>query len=74
LHGDVLELGFGSGFNLPYLPAEVTGVWAVDPSGVAMKLAMRRIAESPVSTWTPRESTELVRRCPTRGSIRRCRR
>jgi ubiquinone/menaquinone biosynthesis C-methylase UbiE len=49
LRGDVIELGFGSGLNLPYLPGTVTGVWAVDPSGVAMKLAARRIAESPVA-------------------------
>ena len=48
LSGDVIELGFGSGLNLPFLPAEVTGLWAVDPSGTAMKLAEKRIAASPV--------------------------
>ena len=48
LQGDVIELGFGSGLNLPHLPAEVTGVWAVDPSGVAMSIAAARIAASPV--------------------------
>jgi ubiquinone/menaquinone biosynthesis C-methylase UbiE len=48
LHGDVLELGFGSGLNLPYLPATVTGVWAVEPSGTATKLAAARVAASPV--------------------------
>ena len=48
LHGDVLELGFGSGLNLPHLPPAVTGVWAVDPSGVGFDLAAKRIAASPV--------------------------
>jgi ubiquinone/menaquinone biosynthesis C-methylase UbiE len=48
LHGDVIELGFGSGLNLPHLPARVTGIWTVEPSRVAVKLAARRIAESPV--------------------------
>ncbi len=48
LTGDVIELGFGSGLNLPHLPPEVTGLWAVDPSGVAQKLAANRIAASPV--------------------------
>lgn len=49
LHGDVLEIGFGSGLNLAYLPKEVTGVWTVDPSAVAMKLAAKRIAAAPVA-------------------------
>lgn len=44
LHGEVIELGFGSGLNLPYLPDAVTGVWAVEPSGTATRLAAKRIA------------------------------
>jgi SAM-dependent methyltransferase len=48
LHGDVIELGFGSGLNLPYLPGSVTGVWAIEPSGTATKLAAERITRSPV--------------------------
>jgi SAM-dependent methyltransferase len=44
LRGDVIELGFGSGLNLPYYPSEVTGVWIVEPSAVALKLARARIA------------------------------
>lgn len=46
LHGDVLEIGFGSGLNLQYLPPEVTGVWAVEPSGVGLRLARKRIETS----------------------------
>lgn len=48
LAGDVLEIGFGSGLNLPHLPPEVTGVWAVEPSATALKLAEARRAASPV--------------------------
>lgn len=48
LHGDVIEIGFGSGRNIPYLPRTVTGVWPVEPSTVGRRLAERRIAVSPV--------------------------
>jgi SAM-dependent methyltransferase len=48
LEGDVVELGFGSGHNLPYLPATVTRLRAVDPSALGARLAADRIAASPV--------------------------
>ena len=48
LTGDVLEIGFGSGHNLPHLPPEVTGVWAVEPSAGALRLSGPRRAASPV--------------------------
>ena len=48
LHGRVLELGFGSGLNVPYYPAAVTAVDAVEPSDVAWKLAGKRLAASTV--------------------------
>ena len=48
LHGRVLELGFGSGLNVPYYPAAVTAVDAVEPSDVAWKHAGKRLAASSV--------------------------
>jgi ubiquinone/menaquinone biosynthesis C-methylase UbiE len=42
--GTVLEVGFGSGHNLPYYPAAVQKVVAVDPSQESAKLARKRIA------------------------------
>lgn len=30
-HGDVLEVGFGTGRNLPHYTAEVRSIWGVDP-------------------------------------------
>src|SRR5690242_18955459 len=46
LSGEVVEIGFGSGSNVPFLPAGVTGVAAVEPSDVAWKLARKRIDAS----------------------------
>ena len=48
LAGDVVEIGFGSGLNLPHLPPAVTGVWAVEPSTTALRLSAERQAASPV--------------------------
>lgn len=46
LHGQVVEIGFGSGLNARYYPSEVTKVFAIEPSEVAMRLAEPRIAKS----------------------------
>jgi len=42
LEGRVLELGFGSGLNLPHLPAAVDTLDAVDPSEVAWRRSAAR--------------------------------
>jgi ubiquinone/menaquinone biosynthesis C-methylase UbiE len=47
VQGRVLEVGFGSGHNLPHYPAAVKGVVGVDPSGESAKLARKRIARAP---------------------------
>jgi ubiquinone/menaquinone biosynthesis C-methylase UbiE len=48
LHGEVVEIGFGSALNVPSLPAAVTTMYAVDPSLVARQLGAERVAASPV--------------------------
>jgi ubiquinone/menaquinone biosynthesis C-methylase UbiE len=48
LAGDVLEIGFGSGHNVPFYPAAVTQVDAVEPSDVGWKLAGKRLEATKV--------------------------
>lgn len=45
--GSVLEVGFGSGRNLPLYPAGVRRLVAVDPSRESFKLARQRIDAAP---------------------------
>jgi ubiquinone/menaquinone biosynthesis C-methylase UbiE len=45
--GRVLEVGFGSGLNLPYFPDTVTHLYALDPSQLGRRLAKTRIQHAP---------------------------
>ena len=48
LAGDVLEIGFGSGLNLPHLPEAVVRLRAVDPMQRGRVIAAKRLAASAV--------------------------
>lgn len=45
--GRVLEVGFGSGLNLPHYTERVTELLALEPSEVARKLARERVDAAP---------------------------
>ena len=46
--GDVLEVGFGTGLNLPHYPARVKRITTVDPNTGMHRLAQRRIRQSKI--------------------------
>ena len=48
LEGDVLEIGFGSGLNVPFYPESVTRVDAIEPADVGWKLAGKRLRATSV--------------------------
>ena len=43
LAGEVVEIGFGSGLNVPFYPAVIATVAAIEPSDVSWKLAGERL-------------------------------
>jgi ubiquinone/menaquinone biosynthesis C-methylase UbiE len=55
LQGRVVEIGFGSGLNIPYYPATVSAVAAIEPADTGWKLAGKRLA----GTGVPIERTGL---------------
>jgi SAM-dependent methyltransferase len=46
--GEVLEVGFGTGLNLPHYPAQVGKITAVDPNSGMNRLAQRRIRQASI--------------------------
>src|SRR5829696_7917910 len=52
-HGNVLEIGFGTGLNLPHYPKNVQRITTVDPNAGMHALAKRRIRKAgiAVESW-----------------------
>jgi ubiquinone/menaquinone biosynthesis C-methylase UbiE len=56
--GDVLEIGIGSGLNLPFYSSEVKRVFGVDPSLELQRMARERAAGQPVNVEFLSQSAE----------------
>ncbi len=48
LKGEVVEIGFGSGHNVPFYPTTVDRVAAIEPADLGWQLAAKRVAASSV--------------------------
>ena len=49
LHGEVVEIGFGSGLNVKHYPVEIAALQAIEPSDLAWRLAVPRVEKSSVA-------------------------
>jgi SAM-dependent methyltransferase len=59
-HGEVLELGIGTGLNLPHYPETVTGLHAVDPAQLLPKTVAARSARLSFPVHIQRGSAEIL--------------
>lgn len=59
VHGRVVEIGFGSGHNVPFYPPAVVEVTVIEPSDLAWALAAGRLAD----TTTPVRRRGLDGQC-----------
>ena len=59
-YGAVLEIGIGSGLNLPYYGSRVTRICGVDPSAELLALARRNAKRSGVEVELLRRSAERL--------------
>jgi ubiquinone/menaquinone biosynthesis C-methylase UbiE len=59
-HGNVLEIGIGSGLNLPFYPSEVACVHGIDSSPELLRMARRQAASVPVKVEFLAQSAEQI--------------
>jgi ubiquinone/menaquinone biosynthesis C-methylase UbiE len=59
-YGTVLEIGFGTGLNLPHYPASLSSLHAIDPAHVLPRKVAERSAAVPFPLQIQRSSAEML--------------
>lgn len=59
-HGNALEIGFGTGLNLPHYPHAVTSLTALDPATLLPNKVARRISQGSLPVELVRLSAETL--------------
>ena len=59
-HGEVLEIGFGTGRNLPFYPPQVSRLTAIDSNPAMNRMALHRMEESSLSVDLQTLNGELL--------------
>lgn len=60
VHGEILEIGFGTGLNLPHYPQSVQKITTVDPITGVNRLAEKRIRQSAIAVSHQRLRAERL--------------
>jgi ubiquinone/menaquinone biosynthesis C-methylase UbiE len=60
VHGKVLEIGFGTGLNLPHYPNTVLEFYAMDPHPTMKQRARKRLERFPIRVQFREESAEQL--------------
>ena len=67
--GEALEIGFGTGLNLPHHPEQVRRITTVDPNPGMDKPTRRRVAASDIENDRRSAIRSGIRRTPSSSSI-----
>lgn len=59
-HGTVLEIGFGTGLNLPHYPSTITDLHTVEPATLLPDRVARRVASAPFPVHLRQLSAEVL--------------
>ena len=58
--GIVLEIGFGTGLNLPHYPRTITALYTIDPSSMLRDKVACRVAQAPFPVHIQHLSAERL--------------